>query len=113
MDDAQPICQIDISRVLQDDIGDHFQPFPGDHIIRTLVDPRKKKTTELYTAVLKTCLEYFFSLPRIDRIFTEYEEENELYNTMIVKAGFQFQQQVYQSYKVSNLYCCTRENYPV
>jgi RimJ/RimL family protein N-acetyltransferase len=56
-------------------------------------------------------VEYFFLFPEIRQIIAEPEAENKVFNDTLLKAGFQFEEQVYNHYSVCNLFVCTRESF--
>jgi hypothetical protein len=109
MNESTPVCQVDICRSQQDDICDHYKAVPGDFVIRMLIHLQKKKPKQFYVDVLKTCLEYFFLSPEVERVIIEPDVENERYNDLVINTGFHFQQRIYQPYKISNLYYYTRD----
>ena len=111
LNDTIPVCQVDICRSLQDDICDHYKVSPGDYIVRIIVHLQKKKNRRFYVDVLRCCLEYFFSSTEVERIIIEPDVENERYNDLVIHSGFRFLQRIYQPYKASNLYYCTRESF--
>jgi RimJ/RimL family protein N-acetyltransferase len=56
-------------------------------------------------------MEYFFKFPEIRQIIAEPEADNKVFNEILLKAGFQFEEQVYNQYAVCNLFVCTRQNF--
>ena len=109
LNDRTPIGEIDICHAVQDELCDHYKALAGDYIMRLIV-PGKIKSRQLQVNLLQTCTEFFFSNPHIERIIVEPDAENKRYNEIMARAGFRFQQKIYQSYKVSNLYYCTRDS---
>lgn len=105
-----PVCQVDICAADKDELGESYPTAPGDYIIRLLMNVNKTTIRQLHVKALQTCLEYFFTFPEVRQIIAEPETDNKLYNGLLQKAGFQFENQVYNQYTTCNLFVCTREN---
>ena len=106
----RPVCEADFSHAWQDELCDQFLINEGDYILRLLLSGKKNSRTLLYH-VLQTCLEYFFRFPGVERILMEPDADHKEHNELLLKCGFRFQQTIYQSYKTSNLYFLTRQEY--
>lgn len=105
-----PVCQIDICSADKDDLYESFPASQGDYIIRLLMNTNKKRVRQLHIKALQTCLDYFFLFPEVRQIIAEPEADNRLYNELLQKAGFQFEEQVYNRYALCNLFLCTRQS---
>ncbi len=105
------LCQVDMCSADKDELYDTFQSSTGDYIIRLLMNANRKTVRPLHLKALQTCLEYFFLFPEINRIIAEPEAGNKMYNQILLQAGFQQQQQVFNQYTVCNLLVCTRQSF--
>jgi hypothetical protein len=107
INDSVPLCEIDICHASQDELCDHFATAPGDYVLRLLL-PGKRISRPLLSSLIQTCMEYFFSVKGVETIYIEGDIENSRLGQLLLKSGFRFQQKIYQSYRTSNLYFCTR-----
>jgi hypothetical protein len=105
------ICQVDICAADKDELFDAYSNSTGDYIIRVLMNNNKKTVRPLHLKALQTCMEYFFMFPEIRQIIAEPEADNKVFNEILLKAGFQFEEQVYNQYAVCNLFICTRQSF--
>jgi hypothetical protein len=105
------ICQVDICAADKDELYDAYPTTTGDYIIRLLMNTNRNVFRPLHLKALQTCVEYFFLFPEIRQIIAEPEAENKVFNDTLLKAGFQFEEQVYNHYSVCNLFICTRESF--
>jgi hypothetical protein len=105
------ICQIDICAADKDELYDAYPTFSGDYIIRVLMNTNKKTVHPLYLKALQTCMEFFFLFPEIRQIIAEPEADDKVFNEILLKTGFQFEEQVYNQYAVCNLFVCTRQSF--
>jgi hypothetical protein len=105
------ICQVDICEANKDELYDAYPYATGDYIIRILMNTNKKTVRPLHLKALQTCMEYFFLFPEITQVIAEPEADNKLYNEILLKAGFQFEEQVRNQYAVCNLFICSRQSF--
>jgi len=105
------ICQVDICEADKDELFDAYPTAEGDYIIRLLMNTNKKTVRPLHLKALQTCMEYFFLFPEIRQIIAEPEADNKALNEILLKAGFQFEEQVYNQYALCNLFVCTRQSF--
>ncbi|WP_205509163.1 GNAT family N-acetyltransferase [Longitalea arenae] len=105
------VCQVDICEADKDELFDAYPATTGDYIIRILMNSNKKTVRPLQLKALQTCMEYFFSFPEIRQVIAEPEADNKLYNDILLKAGFQFEDQVCNQYALCNLFVCTRQSF--
>ena len=56
-------------------------------------------------------MDYFFSLPYVERVVVEPDVNNEKIHVLNKKAGFVYQGEIQLPNKVAALAICTRENY--
>jgi RimJ/RimL family protein N-acetyltransferase len=105
------IWQVDICAADKDELYDAYPTSSGDYIIRVLMNTNKKAVRPLHLKALQTCMEYFFLFPEIRQIIAEPEADNKVFNEILLKAGFQFEEQVYNQYAVCNLFTCTRQSF--
>lgn len=111
LNNRKALCQVDICAADKDELYDSYQTSSGDYIIRLLMNTTKKVFRPLHLKALQTCVEYFFLFPEIRQIIAEPEVENKVFNETLLKAGFQFEEQVYNQYATCNLFVCTRESF--
>jgi RimJ/RimL family protein N-acetyltransferase len=105
------ICQVDICAADKDELYDAYPTSTGDYIIRILMNTKRKTIRPLHLKALQTCMEYFFMFSEIRQIIAEPEADNKVFNEILLKAGFQFEEQVYNQYAVCNLFVCTRQSF--
>jgi hypothetical protein len=105
------ICQVDICAADKDELYDTYPTTKGDYIIRVLMNTNRNVFRPLQLKALQTCVEYFFLFSEIRQIIAEPEADNKVFNDTLLKAGFQFEEQVYNHYSVCNLFVCTRESF--
>jgi RimJ/RimL family protein N-acetyltransferase len=105
------VCQVDICAADKDELFDSYPTASGDYIIRLLMNTNKKVFRPIHLKALQTCMEYFFRFPEIRQIIAEPEADNSLFTEVLVKAGFQFEEQVYNQYAACNLFVCTRQSF--
>jgi RimJ/RimL family protein N-acetyltransferase len=105
------ICQVDICAADKDELYDTYPTAPGDYIIRVLMNSNKKIVRPLHLKALQTCMEYFFLFPEIRQVIAEPEADNKAYNEILLRAGFRFEEQVYNQYTLCNLFVCTRKSF--
>jgi hypothetical protein len=106
-----PLCQIDICNAEKDELYELYPASPGDYVIRLIMNTNKRTVRDLHIKALQTSIEYFFLFPEIRKIIAQPETDNKLYNEILYKSGFQFEDQVYNQYTMSNVFVCTRENF--
>jgi hypothetical protein len=105
------ICQVDICEADKDELFDAYSTAEGDYTIRLLMNTNRKTVRPLHLKALQTCMEYFFLFPEIKQIIAEPEADNKAYNEILLKAGFQFEEQVFNQYALCNLFVCTRQSF--
>jgi hypothetical protein len=105
------VCQVDICAADKDELFDSYPTASGDYIIRLLMNTNKKVFRPIHLKALQTCMEYFFRFPEIRQIIAEPEADNSLFTEVLIKAGFQFEEQVYNQYAACNLFVCTRQSF--
>jgi hypothetical protein len=111
LNNRKALCQVDICVADKDELYDSYPTSSGDYIIRLLMNTNKKVFRPLHLKALQTCVEYFFSFPEIRQIIAEPEVDNKVYNETLLKAGFQFEEQIYNQYVACNLFVCTRQSF--
>lgn len=111
LNNRMAVCQVDICAADKDELYDAYPGSAGDYIIRILMNTNKKIVRPLQLKALQTCMEYFFLFPEIGKIIAEPEADNKVFNEILLKAGFQFEEQVYNQYAVCNLFVCTRQSF--
>jgi hypothetical protein len=105
------VCQVDICAADKDEVYDAYAGSSGDYIIRLLMNTNKKTARPLQIKAVQTCIEYFFLFPEVRQIIAEPEADNTAFNEILLKAGFQFEDQVCNQYALYNLFVCTRQSF--
>lgn len=105
----QPVCQVDVYKVLWDELKQHVVATEKDFGLHFLMSPVQKKIHNLSVCCMQTCIAFLFSFKDVERIFGEPDERNTKANQLVIKAGFQFLHSANLSYKKANVYCCTKQ----
>ena len=105
-----PICQVDIERVIDNELFRQDMILSGDYQIRIVVSPQLRKFKHAFVNVVRLFLEYFFSFREVHRVLTHLDEEYQQANKLLFKAGFDFLERVQRSDHMANLYGCSRDS---
>jgi hypothetical protein len=105
---GEPICQIDIYKVLADELQQHIEADDNDSGFHFLMAPIQIKKAGTSLFAMQSFIQYYFSFDQAHRLWGEPDIENEKANHLVRKAGFQFVKTVALSYKIANLYQLTR-----
>jgi hypothetical protein len=106
-----PLCQVDISNAVKDELYESYRSAPGDFIIRLLLNPGKKKILPLHVKALQTCIEYFFSFSEVKQLVAAPDAGNKLLNELLLKGGFRFREKIHSQYNVANLFIFPRDRF--
>ncbi|HLY71333.1 MAG TPA: GNAT family N-acetyltransferase [Puia sp.] len=109
--DYDPICQIDIYRVLYDEIHQYILADKNTCGFHLLMAPNEKPIHGLTTAIIQTLLQYYFSFPEAAIMYGEPDINNLRSNKLLQKIGFRFIQAISMSYKTANLYSITKQQF--
>lgn len=104
LDHHLPLCEVDISPALQDELCDYFKAEPGDYIVRFLPASPGRIRRRLFSGLVATCLEYFLEFSEVKKIFIESETDNSWQHDLLLKNGFRFREVICHEYKDTHLY---------
>jgi acetyl CoA:N6-hydroxylysine acetyl transferase len=107
----EPICQVDLYRILADEVKQHIEAGPDDSGMHLLMAPIDKLQKGLTKSVLYSFLSFYFSFPMAQRIYGEPDIRNHKAIMLMRSTGFQFQKNIIMSYKTAALHCCTKESF--
>jgi RimJ/RimL family protein N-acetyltransferase len=108
-----PVCQIDAYLICGDELEVHVESTDQDAGLHLLMAPPRELKKGWSLAALQIFQDYFFSFPKAERLYAEPDHENIPANTLSVRAGFQFLEELQMSYKTANLYCLSRSHYRI
>jgi len=108
---GEPVCQLDIYRAAQHDISLLYDVKVGDYNISILFSPDYKKDVTRAACVLQAFKDYFFRCEGIKRIIADPDADDFIVNDLLENMGFQLKKKTYMSYKLANLYVCTKMGY--
>ncbi|MFT3826897.1 MAG: GNAT family N-acetyltransferase [Chitinophagaceae bacterium] len=80
------ICYAEIGKTSTDEISLLYSQSSGDYILRLLTNPFKTFTNQVYTVMLKCCLEYIFTNKEVNRVIIEAGHHP--YEQAMKQAGF-------------------------
>lgn len=110
--DHQPICQVDVYRVMADEVHNHIpDAMENDCGMHLLMAPAKYPVTGLTRSVLTTFLHFYFSFPGAQIMYGEPDIENDKANQLVKSCGFTFLKNIPMSYKTANLYSITKQQF--
>lgn len=107
----QPVCQVDVYNVADDELSHHTDYNPHDCGMHFLMMPPKERSRGLSLTMLRHFIRFYFSFPRAEKLFAEPDRENATAGLLAVKAGFVFVKEIQLSYKTAHLYCITKEQF--
>ncbi len=107
----KPIFLTEKYRASNDAIAEHYSAKDDDYGMHILVAPVQKKIPQFTWHVFSFIMDYFFSLPEINRVVVEPDVNNEKIHILNKKAGFVYQKNIELSHKTAALAFCTRNNY--
>ncbi|CAL2078180.1 Alcaligin biosynthesis complex, short chain [Tenacibaculum sp. 190524A02b] len=109
--DDEPIFLMERYKASEDIIGELYNARLNDYGMHVLVAPVQKRIPKFTWHVFSTIMDYFFSLPYVERVVVEPDENNDKIHVLNKKAGFVYQGTIQLPNKVAALAICTREDY--
>ncbi len=109
--DNRPIFLMERYKASEDMIGNYYDAKLNDYGMHILVAPVEKRIPQFTWSVFSTIMDYFFSLPYVERVVVEPDANNEKIHKLNKKAGFVYQKEIELPHKVASLAICTKENY--
>ncbi|MGG6229830.1 GNAT family N-acetyltransferase [Tenacibaculum sp. SDUM215027] len=106
-----PVFLMELYKVSEDIIANYYDTQENDYGMHVLVAPVERRIPQFTWHVFLTIIDYFFSLPQVERIVVEPDVNNEKIHTLNKKAGFEYQKEVELPHKKAALAFCTREMY--
>ncbi|CAM1344983.1 GNAT family N-acetyltransferase [Tenacibaculum amylolyticum] len=107
----KPIFLMEKYEASKDMIAEHYDALESDYGMHILVAPAEKRIPQFTWHVFSTVMEYFFSLPYVNRVVVEPDANNEKIHVLNKKAGFEYQKEIALPHKTAALAFCTRESY--
>ncbi|WP_075341787.1 GNAT family N-acetyltransferase [Tenacibaculum agarivorans] len=107
----QPIFLMERYKADKDIIAEHYDAKDDDYGMHILVAPVQKRISQFTWHVFSTVMEYFFSLPYVNRVVVEPDMNNEKIHVLNKKAGFVYQKNIELPDKVASLAFCTRYDF--
>jgi acetyl CoA:N6-hydroxylysine acetyl transferase len=107
----EPICQIDIYRVLYDEIHQYILADKNTCGFHLLMAPNEKPIHGLTAQIVQTFLEYYFSFPEAVIMYGEPDVNNIRSNRLLQELGFKLIQAISMSYKTANLYSINKNQF--
>lgn len=109
--DDRPIFLMERYKASEDIIAKYYNAKLNDYGMHILVAPAEKRISGFTWRVFSTVMEYFFSLPYVERVVVEPDANNEKIHKLNKKAGFVYQKEIQLPYKIASLAICNRESY--
>ncbi len=109
--DNEPIFLMERYKASEDIIGKHYHAHLNDYGMHILVAPVKQRIPKFTWHVFSTIINYFFSLPYVERVVVEPDVHNTKIHVLNKKAGFVYQHEIKLASKIAALAFCTRETY--
>lgn len=109
--DDEPVCQLDLYLVSEDELSNHVNGQPNDAGIHLLMGPPREMQKGFSFYAIKCLQEYYFSFDGSGDLYCEPDQNNYHANRLAINTGFQFMKTVQLSYKTANLYRITRQQF--
>ncbi|WP_273693698.1 GNAT family N-acetyltransferase [Tenacibaculum sp.] len=106
-----PVFLMELYKASEDIIANYYNAQENDYGMHVLVAPVERRIPQFTWHVFSTIIDYFFSLPEVERIVVEPDVNNEKIHTLNKKAGFEYQKEVELPHKKAALAFCTRDMY--
>lgn len=106
-----PVFLMERYKASKDIIASHYYALESDYGMHILVAPIEKRIPQFTWHVFSTIIDYFFSLPQVERVVVEPDVNNKKIHKLNKKAGFIYQKEIDLTYKKAALAFCTKEMY--
>lgn len=107
----EPIFLMERYKVTEDGLASHYPAQLNDYGMHILVAPAQKRIPQFTWHVFSTVMEYFFSLPYVNRVVVEPDVNNSKIHVLNKRAGFIYEKEIQLPHKIAALAICTKENY--
>jgi hypothetical protein len=105
---TKPVCQIDIYRVLADELSNHLSVNPEDCGMHLLMAPNYKRVKGLTRKVVTSFLKFYFSFPIAHTMYGEPDTNNQKAKKVLCDLGFEYLNEAVLSYKTASIYRISR-----
>jgi hypothetical protein len=105
------VCQIDVYRVLADELCNHVSANPEDCGMHLLMAPNDKSVGGLTRKVVTAFLKFYFSFPVAQTMYGEPDTNNYKAKKILDSLGFKYQSEATLSYKTASIYKITRRSF--
>ena len=107
----RPIFLMERYKASEDIIAKYYNARLNDYGMHILVAPLEKRIPKFTWSIFSTIMDYFFSLPYVERVVVEPDINNEKIHRLNRKAGFIYQKQIELPHKTACLAICSKKNY--
>jgi hypothetical protein len=108
---SKAVCQIDVYRVLADELSVHVSTNPEDCGMHFLMGPIQRKINGLSRIMFANFLKFYFSFPIARVMYGEPDTNNRKARKVVEDVGFKYLHEAELSYKTASVYKITRENF--
>jgi hypothetical protein len=108
---SKPVCQIDVYRVLADELSMHVSSNPEDCGMHFLTGPIQIKVKGLSRIMFANFLKFYFSFPIARVMYGEPDTNNHKARKVVEDVGFKYLHEAELSYKTASVYKITRETF--
>lgn len=109
--DGSPVCQLDVYRVMADEINATISSGIHDCGFHLMMAPNKHPVKGLTVEVVKSFLFHFFSFNTPAVMYAEPDIRNQRSNQLLQRLGFEYLYPVKMSYKEAYLYSITKQKF--
>lgn len=109
--DDEPVCQMDLYLVSEDELYKHVDAQPSDAGFHLLMGPPREMQKGFSFYAVRCLQEFYFSFPDSGDLYCEPDQNNYHANRLAISTGFQFLKTIELPYKTANLYRITREQF--
>ncbi|MDR4308172.1 acetyltransferase [Chelatococcus sambhunathii] len=94
-----------------DQVGEHYDPLPGDRGMHVLVAPAERPIPGFTLAVVRTIMAFIFEDPDARRVVVEPDIRNEKIHALNLAVGFIYDRPLAFREKTAHLAFCTRAQF--
>jgi acetyl CoA:N6-hydroxylysine acetyl transferase len=108
------VAQIDVYRVLNDELHDHVQAGEnemGFHLIRKPYDPINPPPGNMTVDIVRAFLNYFFSFGEATNMWAEPDKNNNKSLRLLAMLGFEYVTSIQMSYKTALVYRLNKSSF--
>jgi hypothetical protein len=107
----KPICQIDVYRVLADELSNHVSVSPEDCGMHLLMAPNHNSVKGLTKIIVTAFLKFYFSFPVAQIMYGEPDSNNQKARKVLDHLGFEYLKEAALSYKTASIYRLIRKDF--